>query len=281
MVAAVVYSGKEGDGFLSFEEAVQIIRDPPDGCDVGMPLLANYCDTSVTVEYGRGGVAYGSGDSGVSKETPSTACSEAPAAGEASYDSDDCSEGSEDSDMSATRLNELGDLRALTPVPEDSELPWLFMDTIRAAQTDTLRLAGQLKLDVEDFQPGLRERLHVRTYDGSPNSGTGTPAPQQPSFQSASSFAVPSTPGYSGVQNGSNFPSNTGFFGGGLQSAVSQNTSMSPTMGPNSNLPPSSSFSLQPGVGFMAPDIMCSVPFQPGYIGNPLHPGHFGGPNSM
>jgi hypothetical protein len=178
--------------------------------------------------------------------------------------------------MSTARLNELEDLRALTPVPEDSELPWLFMDTIRAAQTDTLRLAGQLKLDVEDFQPGLRERLHVRTYDVSPNSGTGTPVPQQASFQSASSFAASSTPGYSGMQNGSNFTSSTSFFGGGLQSAVSQNTSISPTLGPNSNLPPSSSFSLHSGMGFMAP-----APFQPGYIGNPLHPGHFAGPNSM
>jgi hypothetical protein len=36
-------------------------------------------------------------------------------------------------------------------------------------------------------------------------------------------------------------------------------------------------------MGFM-PDVMnvqSHDPFQPGYIGNPLHPGHFGGPNSM
>jgi hypothetical protein len=42
----------------------------------------------------------------------------------------------------------------------------------------------------------------------------------------------------------------------------------------SSSLPPSSSFALHSGMGFMAP-------FQPGYIGNPLHPGHFGGTNSM
>ena len=36
--------------------------------------------------------------------------------------------------------------RCLTPVPEDSEFPWLFYDQIRAATDDTLRMAGNLEL---------------------------------------------------------------------------------------------------------------------------------------
>jgi len=43
---------------------------------------------------------------------------------------------------------QLAGLRALTPVPEDSEFPWLFYDTIRAAQNETLRMAGNLQLDL-------------------------------------------------------------------------------------------------------------------------------------
>jgi hypothetical protein len=183
--------------------------------------------------------------------------------------------------MSQGRRDELDDLRALTPVPEDSELPWLFMDTIRAAQTDTLRLAGKLKLDVEDFQPGLRERLQVRTYDVAPNGSAGTPVPAQTSFQSASSFTVSAAPQYSGVQSGTNLTSATSFYSGGLQSTVSASgTSMSPTLAPSQSLPPSSSFALHSGMGFMPP-VPGDCSFQPGYIGNPLHPGHFGGFNGM
>jgi len=302
MIDVVVYSGKAGDGFLSFEQAVQTLGDGVGGHNVVSPF-AMLPDAVVPPEYGHGAVAYGSGDSRfsrVSRETPSTATGVSPAASEAAAgdgwersersgsDGDELSDGSSGSGSRRNSKDlskeDLEDLRALTPVPEDSELPWLFMETIRAAQTDTLRLAGQLKLDVEDFQPGLRERLQVRTYDVPPTSGAGASV-AQPTFQSSSSFTVSTTPGYNGMQTGSNFSTSKGFFAGGLQSAVpGPGASLSPTLAPSSSLPPnfnldpSSSFGIQ-GMGFMPNAFMPE--FQPGYIGNPLHPGHFGGPNSM
>jgi hypothetical protein len=328
MIDVVVYSHKAEDGFLSFGEAVQTLRDLADGREVSAPLAATLYRNGVPAEYGRGGVGYGSAESGASRETPSTKSGLSPPSSEAagasadrsrsdsfdSNDSDSRSDESFDSEMSKTRRTDLDDLRALTPVPEDSELPWLFLDTIRAAQTDTLRLAGRLSLNVEDFQPGLREKLHVRTYDAVPTSGTGapvspstfqsscfSPTPQSssgyavaPTPQSSSSFAVSPTPGYSGMQTGTNFTSSTSFFGGGLQQPVSQSPPIPSSLPPNSSLPPSSSFQLPSGMGFM-PEMVAQNqnPFQPGYIGNPLHPGdqtyignplhpgNFDWPNSM
>jgi hypothetical protein len=287
MSDVIVYSHKAEDGCLSFDEAVQTLRARADGCDVRVPFAAGRSDDVLPAEYGRGGVGYGSGDSsGASRETWSTRSGTTPASSEvasndierrASNDSDACSDDSFSSEMSQGRKDELDDLRALTPVPEDSELPWLFMDTIRAAQTDTLRLAGQLKLDVEDFQPGLRERLHVQPYYGSATSGAAAPV-AQPSFQSASNFTVSPTPGYNGIQTGTSFTSSTSFFAGGLQPAVSQSAVLPATLTQTSSLPPSSSFALSSGY---VPECQSHSPFQPGYIGNPLHPGHFSGPNNM
>merc|ERR1719506_2471021 len=106
MTDVVVYSHKAEDGFVSFEEAVQTLRARADGCDVSTPLVATRSDDGVPAEYGRGGFGYGSGDSGVSRDTPSTKSGMTPpssdaAAGEASYDSDARSEESFDSSESS------------------------------------------------------------------------------------------------------------------------------------------------------------------------------------
>jgi hypothetical protein len=48
--------------------------------------------------------------------------------------------------VTTEEADHLNAARCLTPVPEDSEFPWLFYDQIRAATDDTLRMAGNFEL---------------------------------------------------------------------------------------------------------------------------------------
>jgi hypothetical protein len=87
---------------------------------------------------------------------------------------------------------QLAGLRALTPVPEDSEFPWLFYDTIRAAQDETMRMAGNLHLEVslDGFpMPTLQHSTSFTSQSSVSPKATPFPGTLQPS----TSFVHPTT----------------------------------------------------------------------------------------
>jgi hypothetical protein len=95
---------------------------------------------------------------------------------------------------------QLAGLRAMTPVPEDSEFPWLFYDTIRAAQDETLRMAGnlQLELSLENFQlPEIRSfsqcKKQAVTLQHSSSFGSQSGLSPRTTYQPSPSFVHPST----------------------------------------------------------------------------------------
>jgi hypothetical protein len=88
----------------------------------------------------------------------------------------------------------------MTPVPEDSEFPWLFYDTIRAAQDETLRMAGnlQLELSLENFQlPEIRSfsqgKKQAVTLQHSSSFGSQSGLSPRTTYQPSPSFVHPST----------------------------------------------------------------------------------------
>jgi hypothetical protein len=104
----------------------------------------------------------------------------------------------EDSEEELTE-DQLADLRALTPVPEDSEFPWLFYDTIRAAQDETLRMAGNLQLEcsLDNFQSSSfgaaaqakKQAVPLQHSSSfSSQSGLSPRTTYQPALQTSTSF---------------------------------------------------------------------------------------------